>query len=93
MVKWVVERMTKELAINLLRGSVLGTNDQLHEAVFIAIKALKNEPIVRCKDCKHSVMTIKGECKYCRAWDATCTNKLYLSGDFYCGFGERREDG
>ena len=36
--------MNKELAINLLRGSVLGTNEQLHEAVFMAIKALKTEP-------------------------------------------------
>lgn len=36
--------MKKELAINLLRGSVLGTNEQLHEAVFMAIKALKTEP-------------------------------------------------
>ena len=33
--------MNKELAIKLLRGSVLGTNEQLHEAVFMAIKALK----------------------------------------------------
>lgn len=37
--------MTKELAIKLLRGSVLGTNEQLHEAVFMAIRALKAEPI------------------------------------------------
>jgi Zn finger protein HypA/HybF involved in hydrogenase expression len=37
--------MNKELAINLLRGSVLGTNEQLHEAVFMAIKALKAESV------------------------------------------------
>lgn len=36
--------MNKELAIKLLRGSVLGTNEQVHEAVFMAIKALKAEP-------------------------------------------------
>lgn len=36
--------MNKELAINLLRGSVLGTNEELHEAVLMAIKALKDEP-------------------------------------------------
>ena len=35
--------MTKELAIQILRGEVLGTNEQTHEAVFMAIKALKNE--------------------------------------------------
>ena len=36
--------MNKKLAINLLRGFVLGTNEQLHEAVFMAIRALKAEP-------------------------------------------------
>lgn len=35
--------MTKEHAIQILRGEVLGTNEQTHEAVFMAIKALKNE--------------------------------------------------
>lgn len=37
--------MNKELAISILRGDVLGTNEQTHEAVFMAIKALKAEPI------------------------------------------------
>lgn len=36
--------MTKELAIRILRGDVLGTNEQTHEAVFMAIRALKAEP-------------------------------------------------
>lgn len=36
--------LTKELAIQILRGEVLGTNEQTHEAVFMAIKALKAEP-------------------------------------------------
>lgn len=36
--------MTKELAIRILRGEVLGTNEQTHEAVFMAIRALKAEP-------------------------------------------------
>lgn len=37
--------MNKELAISILRGDVLGTNEQTHEAVFMAIKALKAEPV------------------------------------------------
>lgn len=51
--------MTKEMAIDILRGVVLGTNEQTHEAVFMAIKALKEQaradavPVVRCKDCKY----------------------------------------
>lgn len=36
--------MTKELAIRILRGDVLGANEQTHEAVFMAIRALKDEP-------------------------------------------------
>lgn len=37
--------MNKELAISILRGDVLGTDEQTHEAVFMAIKALKAKPI------------------------------------------------
>ena len=36
--------MNKDEAIRILRGDVLGTNEQTHEAVFMAIKALKAEP-------------------------------------------------
>lgn len=39
------KKMNKELAISILRGDVLGTNEQTHEAVFMAIKALKAEPV------------------------------------------------
>lgn len=46
--------MNKELAISILRGDVLGTNEQTHEAVFMAIKALKAEPVIRCKDCMYA---------------------------------------
>lgn len=35
--------MTNDLAIKILRGEVLGTNEQTHEAVFMAIKALKEQ--------------------------------------------------
>ena len=39
------EKMNKELAIRILRSVVLGINEQTHEAVFMAIKALKAEPV------------------------------------------------
>ena len=45
--------MTKELAIRILRGDVLGTDEQTHEAVFMAIRTLKTEPIIRCDKCRH----------------------------------------
>ena len=46
------------------------------------------EEIIRCKDCKYSHMTYDGECKYCDMWDET----LYLPGDFFCAFAEKREE-
>ena len=45
--------MTKEMAINILRGAVLGTNEQTHEAVFMAIKALKEQERVDAEPVKH----------------------------------------
>lgn len=51
-------------------------------------------PVVRCKDCRFSHMTYGGECKSCDMWkdDDDFTMTLYLDGDFYCAFAERRED-
>lgn len=46
--------------------------------------------LVRCKDCKYAHMTYGGECKYCDMWEEE--GEMYLDGDFYCAFGERKED-
>lgn len=46
--------------------------------------------VVRCKDCKHAHMTYGGECKYCDMWKED-GEALYLDGDFFCAYGERRE--
>lgn len=50
--------------------------------------------IIRCKDCKYAHLTYNGSCKYCDKWvdedDIPLT--VYLDGDFYCGFAERRTD-
>lgn len=51
--------------------------------------------VVRCKDCKYASLTYDGECKYCQRWKEKYDGEsisLYLDGDFYCAFGERRED-
>lgn len=37
--------MTKELAIKIIAGDVLGTPEQTHEAVKMAVKALSSEPV------------------------------------------------
>lgn len=47
-------------------------------------------PVVRCKDCKFAHMTYGGECKYCDAWESE--ESLYLDGDFFCAFGERKDN-
>lgn len=83
--------MTKEMAIKILRGGVLGTDELTHEAVFMAIKALKEQAradavkVVRCKDCR---------------WfenDGYHTNcqiiRFCVEAEDYCSRGERREDG
>ena len=46
--------------------------------------------VVRCKDCKYAHMTYGGECKYCDMWKED-GEALYLDGDFFCAYGERRE--
>lgn len=47
-------------------------------------------PVVRCKDCKYAHMTYSGECKYCDMWKED-GEALYLDGDFFCAYGERKE--
>ena len=48
--------------------------------------------IVRCRDCKHSHMTSDGYCRHCDKLDAE-GGAWYFEGDFFCAYGERREDG
>jgi len=71
--------MNKEKAIRILRGDVLGTNEQTHEAVFMAIKALKAEQkhgkwlkiegcnTVQCSECFDDFDYIDGLCYLCHA--------------------------
>ena len=41
-------------------------------------------PVVRCKDCKHSYVTIGARCcSYGAFYDVAVTD------DFFCGYGER----
>lgn len=49
---------------------------------------------IHCRDCKYAHLTYDGFCKYCDKWvdgDGTPLT-VYLDGDFYCGFAERRID-
>jgi hypothetical protein len=51
--------------------------------------------LIRCNDCKHAVLTSKGEVKYCQFWQEDEDGNfggdpLYLDGDFFCAGSERR---
>ena len=57
------------------------------------IPAADVAPVIRCRDCKHAMMTYSGECKYCKMWMQDGIDEaLYLDGDFYCAFAERKEE-
>lgn len=93
--------MTKEMAITILRGAVLGTDEQTHEAVFMAIKALKEQAridaveVVRCKDCKwYKRKYILHRRTY--SWNEHYTECSYLEAPMddndYCSLGERKDE-
>lgn len=60
------------------------------QAVNMAIKALEQSEIIRCKECKYSHMTYDGDCKYCEIWFPD--EAEYMDGNYYCGSAERRHD-
>ena len=53
------------------------------------------EPVVRCKDCKNLrlVEGARGRWFGCSAIDGVDGNEFEVEGDFFCAWGERREDG
>ena len=62
-------------------------------ALDMAVKALSQPEIVRCKDCKHATMTSDGKmCKYCamETDDFGDQRDVYHDADFFCAYGERQ---
>ena len=88
------KKMNKELAIRILRGEVLGTNEQTDEAIDMAIKALKEQPAIYCKDCNFCGEIDENEWHCCENLDEPrCKFTSYKFGlDDYCSRGERREE-
>ena len=91
--------------MNLIeRQAAIDTVDEALTGVFvehrdIAEKMINKIPsvqpeIIRCKECVYSHMTYDGDCKYCDKWGEIYESgeSLYLEGDFFCGFGERKTD-
>lgn len=50
--------------------------------------------IVTCSECRYASITHDGQCKYCSFWDNMYdqSQKLYLSGAFFCAAAERRQE-
>ena len=96
--------MTKEEAITVLRNAAwLGGNkdrDHTEEAVTMAIKALEQPEIIRCKDCKwwdkygnydNGYCVAAKHCYLSEHWEIRI--RRTYKGDFYCADAERRTDG
>lgn len=83
--------MTNENAINVLRHlSLPHTNkaafDAFRQAIAIAIEALEEPQIIRCKECKHYDPIYAHNEGVCEHWGAKTKE------DIYCGYAERKED-
>lgn len=53
--------MTNDLAIRILNGDILGTTEQTHEAVAMAVKALSTLPSVEAEPVRQTAEWIYGE--------------------------------
>lgn len=91
--------MTKDLAIRILSGDVLGTTEQTQKAIAMAVQSLEEAPtvdipeVVRCKECFYAIpynekwtLPKKNNCMWCKRYEDIRTP------DWFCADGERRED-
>ena len=77
--KHMYEQMKKMVA--LYQDEIVpGMREQLSKCV----------EVVRCKDCGHAHLTASNEAKYCDMW--SLEDELYLPPDFWCAYGERKDD-
>ena len=94
--------MTREEAIRIIdlrstcRECVVSEFDcdDCDIAFVMAIEALKQPELVRCKDCRFAHRTYDGACKQCEQIkdDDDVMLTVYFPGDHYCAYGERRTD-
>lgn len=93
----MAEYIEREAVIDLLtnRDVVINPNDEvanIREDVE-CLPAADVRPVVLCRDCKYAQMTIDGLCKYCdRLTEIGVDDAVYLSEDFFCAAGEKREE-
>lgn len=87
------EYIKRENAIALIRSGICTDTEADISYIVGLIKDIPSAdavPVVRCKECKFAHMTYGGECKYCDVWESE--DSLYLDGDFFCAFGERKDN-
>ena len=77
--------MTREEAIKVL-NMVEAHGPLTIKAKEMAIKALEEPEIIRCKDCYWWTSICDGDRDYCSYLDS------YHKADFYCAVGRRREE-
>jgi len=87
--------MTKEEAISIISGYeaygcgyCLQGNEEVEEALRLAVDALRQETVIRCKDCKHYTG------KWCTKFSTKQfdINDIYKADDDFCSMAERREE-
>ena len=78
--------MTREEAIEAIKCNWPDSRYTiLREALDMAVKALEDVPVVRCRECKH--MIPQSHTRYCTVWNAV--NGMGDEG--FCNYGERKE--
>ena len=89
--------MTRQEAIETIRMAISQVEWEYpmdYAVAFdMAVEALSQPKIIRCKECKYGLMMENGEVKC----DELCTDDdgypmvLYQNADWYCANGERQE--
>lgn len=95
--------MTREEAIIILTNTAFLLRDgtrymklehekQFREAYEMAIKALEQPEIIRCKNCRKHNVKVGIDEDFNVVWKEDACPLEYIDGDFYCGFAKRREE-
>lgn len=91
--------MTKQEAIETIKTAIARVEWEYpmdYAVAFdMAIEALSQPEIIRCKDCEHATMTADGTmCKYCAmdTDDFGDQRDVYHDADWFCADGERKDN-
>ena len=75
-----------------------GHDGDMAMAIVASAPAADVAPVVRCKDCKHSILPSELTQRYGKPGTLTCHNRYApcnrrnVSGDDFCSYGDRRDD-